>query len=65
MALIPYPHGEQVHARCMLDHAKVSHEWTCLPAAIAVCRSEWQVRNQPLHPVKLAEDLARPRPGGR
>ena len=64
-ALNPCPHGEQVHARCMLDRAERLASGHADPQQCVACRSEWPARNPPLHPAELAEDLPRPRPGGR
>ena len=64
-ALISCPHGEQVHARCMLDRAERLASGHADPQPFVACRSEWPTRNRPLHPAELAEDLPRPRPGGR
>ena len=64
-ALIPCPHGEQVHARCMLDRAERLASGHADPQPCFACRLEWPARNRPLHPAELAEDLPRPRPGGR
>ena len=64
-ALISCPHGEQVHARCMLDRAERLASEHAEPQPCVACRSEWSARNRPLHPAELAEDLPRPRPGER
>ena len=64
-ALIPCPHGEQVHARCMLDRPERPASGHADPQSCVACRSEWPARNRPLHPAELAEDLRRRRPGGR
>jgi len=64
-ASFPCPHGEQVHARCMLDRAECLARGQADPQPCAACRSEWPARNRPLHPAELAEDLPRPRLGGR
>ena len=64
-ALIPCPHGEQVHARYMLDRAKRVASGHADPQPRVAYRSEWPARNRPLHFAELAGDLPRPRPGGR
>ena len=64
-ALVPCPHGEQVHARCMLDRAERLASGDADPQPCVACRSECPEGNRPLHPAELAEDLPRSRPGGR
>ena len=54
-----------MHVRCMLDRAKRLASGHAGPQPCVVCRSEWPARNRPLHPAELAENLPRPRPGGR
>ena len=49
-AVIPCPHGEQVHARCMLDRAECLARGHTGPQPCIALRSEWPVRNRPLHP---------------
>ena len=64
-ALIPCSHGELVHARCMLDSAERLASEHAGPQPCVACRSEWTARSPPLHPAELADDLPRPRLGGR
>ena len=65
LALIPCPHGEQEHARCMLDRAERLASGHADPKPCVACRLAWPARSRPLHPAELAEDLPKPRPGGR
>ena len=54
-----------MHARCMRGRAEQLVSGHADPQPCVACRSEWRARNRPLHPAELAEDLSRPRPGGR
>ena len=54
-----------MHARCMLHRAERLERGHAEPQPCVACRSERPARNRSLHPVELAEDLPRPRPGGR
>ena len=49
----------------MLDRAERLASGHADPQPCVECRSEWSARNRPLHPAELAENLPRPRPGGR
>ena len=62
-ALFPCPHGEQVHARCMLDRAERLANGHAEPQPCVACHSVRPAKNRPLHQAELAEDLPRPRPG--
>ena len=64
-AHIQCSHGKQVHARCMLDRVERLASGHADSQPCVACRSEWPARNRPLHPAELAENLPRPRPGGR
>ena len=49
----------------MLDRVERLASGHAHPQPCVASRSEWPALNQPLHPAELAEDLPRPRPGGR
>ena len=62
-ACIPCPHGEQMHASCMLDRVERFASGHVVPQPCFACRSEWPARNRPLHPAEIAEDLLKQLPG--
>ena len=64
-ACISCPHGEQVHASCMLDRAERLASGHADPQPCVTCRSEWPERNRPPHPAEMVEDLPTPLLGGR
>ena len=54
-ALIPCPHGDQVHAHCMLDRAERLQSGNADPQPCVACRPEWPARNRPLHQTELTD----------